>query len=129
LQTTIIIHLFTAGWSKVVFGEWLVNPYVLWTQMHGTFRTEFAAFLLNHLPLKIWAFFQLFSLMFELLAPVLFLKKNFHWIAFLWGGAFQIMIALTMGHLIYFNLIILSFFVLFITPEYLKNIRLAKLRA
>jgi hypothetical protein len=74
LRAFIIIHLFTAGWSKVVFGEWLYNPYVLWTQIQGTFCTDFAAFLLRHLPVKAWTFLQMMSLLFELLVPVFFLS-------------------------------------------------------
>jgi hypothetical protein len=123
LQITIIIHLFTAGSTKVVFGEWLSNPYVLWTQMQGTYRTDLAAFLLNVLPPKFWVFLQINALLFELFCPVLFIRKHLRWIAFVWGGAFQLMIALTMHGLIYFNLIILSFFVLFVDTDTLYRIK------
>ncbi len=126
LQTTIIIHLFMAGWVKVAHGEWLQDPYVFFTQVQGTYRTAFAAWLLQVLPKPAWAYLQLGALLFELLLPVLLLVRKFRWIAYVWGTIFQLMIALTMEHLIFFNLIMLSYFILFMEinkflPEWLQK--------
>jgi len=122
-QITMIVHFFMAGWAKVVFGEWMTNPLVLWTQMHGTYRTHFAGFLLNLLSPKVWTFMQINALLVELLSPFLFISKKLRWLGFLWMGSLLIMIALTMKHLIYFMLIIASFFVLFVEEDALHRFR------
>jgi len=103
LQATMIIHLFMSGWSKIYFGEWLSNPYVLWTQVQGTFRTEAAVTLLRNLPPQMWALMQYSALLFECLAPLLFMCRSLRWIGFLWGAGFQVMIALTMHHCLKFG--------------------------
>jgi len=55
LQMTCLIHLFMAGWAKITLGgEWLHVANVFWTQVQGTYRTEFAAFLINTLPEGYW---------------------------------------------------------------------------
>jgi len=121
LQATCMIHLFMAGWAKITFGgEWLVKPYVFWTQVQGTYRTDAAAFLLNSVPMKGWYYLQWSALIFELLFPVMLIYKPARRIGIMCGFIFQLMIALTMKHLIYFNLIMISYFVLFIDEERLR---------
>jgi len=121
LQATMIIHLFMSGWNKAYFGEWLINPHVLWTQVQGTYRTEAAAFLLRVLPTQIWTAMQAGALLFELLAPALFLRKSLRKIGLVWGLVFQMMIAVTMHHLGYFNLIMICYLVLFIDDQALHR--------
>lgn len=125
LQATVMLHLFMAGWAKIAFGgEWLVKPYVFWTQVHGTYRTDAAAFLLQHLPVKGWYALQWSALTFELLFPFLLMIRPLRRVGLVGGVIFQLSIALLMKHLIYFNLIMLSFFVLFIDED---RLRLAKM--
>ena len=122
LQLTFIIHMFAAGWSKIFFGgEWLIRPFVFWTQVQGTYRTDFAAWLLNTLPVQGWVFLQWGALLFELLIPFLLFYKPLRRFGIIWGLFFQLMIAATMQHLIYFNLIMISFFVLFMDEDYLRS--------
>lgn len=125
LQATAMLHLFMAGWAKIAFGgEWLVKPYVFWTQVHGTYRTDAAAFLLQHLPAGGWYVLQYAALSFELLFPLLLVIKPLRRAGLAGGVVFQLSIALLMQHLIYFNLIMLSFFVLFVDED---RLRLAKI--
>jgi hypothetical protein len=77
LQATLVIHYFTAGWSKAVFGDWLVDRYALWTHVQGVYGTEIAAVLLEALPRDVWAFMQTGALFFELSAPALFGIRRF----------------------------------------------------
>lgn len=119
LQITLITHFFMAGWTKIAFGDWLTNPYVVWTQMQGTYRTGLAAWMLNTLPPPFWPFLQYNALAFELLSPILFVLPGLRWIGIVWGSLFQIMIALTMHGLIYFNLIFFCFFAVFIDEKLL----------
>ena len=125
LQATAMIHLFAAGWAKIAFGgEWLAKPYVFWTQVHGTYRTDAAAFLLQHLPMKGWYALQWSALVFELLFPLLLTIRPLRRVGLAGGVIFQLSIALLMKHLIYFNLIMLSFFVLFVDEERLTQLKL-----
>jgi hypothetical protein len=117
LQMTLLIHYFTAGWSKAVFGDWLSNPLALWTQVQGVYRTDFAAWLLERLPLNAWVVMQWAALLFELSAPVIFSLKSTRRFALLGGCVFQLMLALTMEQLIYFMLVMFSFYVFFLKEE------------
>lgn len=121
LQMTIVIHLFMAGWTKICFGEWLFEPNVLWSQIQGTYRTDFAAFMLKYVPRPYWTLMQMSALLFELFTPFLFIRPKLRTIAVIWGGGFQLMIAATMEYLIFFNLLIISFFVLFLDKNRLDN--------
>ncbi len=117
LQITLIASYFTAGFSKIIGGEWLKDPYVLWSQLQGTYRTDFAAWLLRMLPLGTWPVIQYAALAFEILAPFHFGIKRLRGVGLVWGLGFQLMIAATMHQLIYFSLVMLSFYVLFIDEK------------
>ena len=123
LQATLLIQYFTAGWCKIAHGDWLQNPYVLWSQVQGIYRTDFAAWMLRVLPVGVWVWMQYAALTFELLSPFLFIVKRFRPIGFLWGGGFQLIIALTMHQLIYFSLQLVAFYVLFLDDSTLHALR------
>lgn len=123
LQATLLIQYFTSGWAKIHPGDWLKHSDVLWTQVQGWYRTDFASWLLGILPMKGWALMQYGALSFELLSPLLFVIRPLRKIAFLWGVAFHLMIALTMHLLIFFSLQMLCFYILFVEPETLHRLR------
>lgn len=123
LQITFLVHLFCAGWVKIVFGEWYQEPLVMWSQIQGTYRTEFAAFLLRHLPLRMWGAIQDGGLVYELVAPFLFLIPRTRTFAIVSTIVFQLSIAVLMAYLIFFNLIMLSFLWVFISPGTLAAIK------
>jgi len=112
---------FTAGWLKIVDGDWLQQPYALYTFAQGRFRTDFAAWMLQWLPLYVWPVFQYMALAFELLSPLLFLIKRLRGIAIVWGMGFHVMIALLMNELIYFSLQMMAFYVLFIDFDRIRH--------
>jgi len=124
LQATIILQFFTAGWCKVAHGDWLRDPYVLWTQVQGVYRTPFAEWLLTVLPLGVWSWMQYASLTFELLAPLLFMVKRLRPIGFTWGFGFLLMITLTMHMLVFFTLQLVCFGVLFMDDRLLHGLRM-----
>jgi len=121
LQLSFIIHYFTAGWSKAVYGDWLTNPFVLYTQLQGIYRTEFAAWLYQIGSPNMWVIMQYSGLGFELLAPILFILKSTRRIAFIWGLSFQLVLALSMHQLIYFMLMMSCFYVLFVEDQTLHR--------
>jgi hypothetical protein len=116
IQATLLIQYFTAGTCKVFHGDWLRDPYVLYTHVVGVYRTEAAAWIIHNLPHLAWPVMGYSALGFELLAPVLFLVRRLRPAAFVWGWGFQLMIALTMKDLIFFSLQMMSFYLLFL-PE------------
>jgi hypothetical protein len=127
LQATVVIQYFCAGWCKASHGDWLTNPYVLWSQAQGVYRTDLASWMLRRLPIGVWSWMQYAALTFELTAPLLFGVKRLRRIGCLWGAAFQLLIALTMYELVYFSLQMVCFFVLFLDERLLHRIR-ARLR-
>ena len=123
LQATIIVQYFTAGWCKAVHGDWLYNPYVLWTQAQGYYRTDFASWLLRVLPIGVWSWMQYGALSFELLSPVLFMSKRFRALGLLWGLTLHIMLALMMDRFAYFSLQMCCFYVVFLGGDTLHRFR------
>jgi hypothetical protein len=123
LQVTMTIHYFGAGWCKVTHGDWLENPYVLWSQVQGVYRTDVASWLLRHLPLGVWSWMQYVALTYELSVPLLFLVRRLRLVGLLWTVGFHLFISLTMYELIYFSLQLLTFLVLFVEDRTLHAIR------
>jgi len=122
VQITMIVFLFCAGWIKAVHGEWFQNPLVLYTQIQGTYRTDFAAWMINVLPLKAWTWMQFSGVMFELLVPILFIFKSLRPIGLLWAFCFHVMMALTIHHLIYFILVVACFYLVFVDEKILQRV-------
>jgi hypothetical protein len=122
LQSTLLVFYFTSGWSKVVYGDWLTNARVLFSQVQGPFRTELAGRLLGILPLEAWTGIQVAAVAFELLAPLLFCFRLIRPVGLLYGVAFHLGIALLMHKLIYFSLQMLSFYALFLDASMLRKI-------
>lgn len=122
LQATLSLHYFTAGWCKAVHGDWLVDPYALWSHAQGVYRTELAGWLLYALPLKAWAFLQAGALAFELGAPLLFLPRRLRGFAILSGCTFHLTVALLMDRLIHFSLQMCCFYLLFVEARSLHSL-------
>jgi hypothetical protein len=87
LQATLLVMYFTAGTCKVLWGDWLRDSHVLYSQVQGPYRTEAAAWLLRHLPREAWNLMQSLSLSLELLAPVLFTVRRLRPMGFALGVA------------------------------------------
>ena len=122
LQATLVIMYFGAGLAKAIYGDWLADPNVLWSQVQGGYRTEFAAFLLGALPKPMWSVAMYSGLAFELLAPVLLMIRRLRWVGIVWGALFQLLIAALMAKLIFFSLQVLAFYLLFLDPPLLSRL-------
>jgi hypothetical protein len=123
IQATLIIQYFTAGHAKMFHGDWLKSTDVLWTQVQGLYCTDLCAWMLRILPKEAWVFMMYFALAFELFAPILFLFRRTRIVAYIWGFGFQMMIATTMYMLIYFSQQMLSFYIVFMSAEFLHRAR------
>jgi len=123
LQITLLVQLSTAGLCKITRGDWLEEPYAVWSQSQGYYMTDFAAWMLNTLPKEAWIPMQYSSLGFELFAPLLFLVKRLRPLGILWGLAFHGMIALTMHKIVFLSSVMVAFYILFVDADVLHAIR------
>ncbi|MFO0556074.1 MAG: HTTM domain-containing protein [Polyangiaceae bacterium] len=122
VQLNLLIQYFTAGSCKIFHGDWLSVPDVLRTQLMGSYRTVPAATLLAILPPQVLAMFEVATLAFELLAPILFSVRRLVPYACLVGLTFHAFIALTMYNLFYFSFQMVTFYVVFLSPELLERV-------
>lgn len=123
LQATIIIQYFCAGYAKMIFGDWLENPHVLWSHLQGVYMTDTAAWVLNHAAYGTLSWFQYTALTFEVFCPILFCFKPLRPAGLLLGLGFQTMIALTMDQLFFFSFQMVVFYVLFLSDHTLHGVR------
>lgn len=121
IQATFILQYFAAGLAKAE-GDWLKYNDVLWSQVQGVYRTDFAAFALRHLPKWAWTVQQHIALAFEITAPLLFTIQRLRPIAFVVGIGFHWIIALMMKDLVFFSAQMWSFYALFITSEEWRSV-------
>lgn len=124
IQATLLIQYFTAGTCKIFHGDWnWYHPDILWGHVQGGYRTDLAAVLLNSLPKSAWTVMLWGGLGFELLAPLLFTNKRLIPIGIIWGIGFHVSIALLMKSLIYFSAQMMSFYILFLSPQALHSLQ------
>lgn len=64
--------MYGASGVAKVRGDWLHNPLVLWTHLHGTLQTGFSVLMANTIPAAGWTIAQWAVLLFEVLAPLWF---------------------------------------------------------
>ena len=101
----------------------LIESDVMWTIVQGTYRTKFAATLLNIVPSWGWTVMQYSVLVFEVFGPLLFLhKRTVRW-GLLWGTSFHLGIALMMKTVFFFSFQMVMFYSLFLSPDVLKTVR------
>lgn len=122
MQATLVLIYFVAGYTKCHPGDWLKYPDVVWTQVQGFHRTEFAAWALRTLPKGVWAMMQYGTLIFEVGAPVWFTCRRTRPFAIAFGLSLHLMIAVMMKGLIFFALQMWSFYALFISPEIWRRV-------
>lgn len=118
LQLAMVTIYFSAGWHKIVYGDWLSHSDVLALSLNGISRTPFASWALGNLPGSLWSAAQIMVLVFELCSPILFSSRKLRPFAIAFGCVFHLGIALFMRQFIFFSLQMMSFYILFL-PEYL----------
>lgn len=98
-------------------GDWLVRYDVLWTQLHSSYQTGFAHWLAVTLPSGSWAFMQVTTLAFEMLAPLWFWLRKTRMAALLYGVAMHAMIGLMFGAVRWFALLMITLLLAAYLPE------------
>ena len=86
-------------------GDWLHQPYVLWSHLHGTYQTSVTLLLANILPPFAWTMFQVFTLTLESFAPLWFGWKKTRPYAVVAAAGMHTMIGLMFGPVKYFAML------------------------
>ena len=105
-QVLLPVFYFGSGVCKAG-GDWLSEPFVLWTHLHGSYQTGVSWWLANHLPPQAWTVMQATTLGFECAAPLLFaLRWTRPW-AVAYGLAMHALIGMMFGPVVYFSLLMI----------------------
>jgi hypothetical protein len=111
-------------------GDWLTNPYVLWTHVHDSYQTHFSYWLAGALPSWMWPVLQVSVLVFELGAPIWFAIPWTRTGAMIFGLGMHLMIGLMFGPVIWFSLLMMSLLVASYAPiAWLERVPVLRLRA
>jgi len=97
-------------------GDWLSDPYVLWSHIHDSYQTWISWFIGNHAPKVAWTILQGITLAFEALAPVWFVLPWTRPFAFGYGVLMHLMIGLMFGPVIWFSLLMITLLVAAYAP-------------
>jgi hypothetical protein len=92
-------------------GDWLHQPFVLWTHLHGTYQTSVTLFLANLLPPFAWTVLQIFTLVLETFAPLWFAWHRARPVAVLAAASMHAMIGLMFGPVRYFAMLMATLIV------------------
>ena len=100
-------------------GDWLKDPYVLWSHLHDTYQTSFTVFLANLSPAWSWTLLQALTLIFEAGAPLWFAWQKTRVPALVWGVAMHAMIGLMFGPVRWFAMLMATILVASFAPAHL----------
>lgn len=85
--------------------DWLKQPFVLWSHLHGTYQTSVTLFLANILPPFAWTVFQAGTLLLETFAPLWFSWSRTRPYAVVAAASMHAMIGLMFGPVRYFAML------------------------
>lgn len=106
-QFLLPIFYLSSGYAKAR-GEWLTQPYLLYSHLHDSYQTWVSWLLGNYMPAFMWTVLQGITLVFECGAPVWFALRWTRPYAFVWGVAMHAMIGLMFGPVIWFSLLMIG---------------------
>ncbi len=92
-------------------GDWLHQPFVLWTHLHGSYQTGVTLFLANLLPPVAWTLMQVLTLVLETFAPLWFGWYRTRPMAVLAAASMHTMIGLMFGPVRYFAMLMATLIV------------------
>ncbi len=114
-QLLIPIFYFSSGVCKAT-GDWLVDPYVLWSHLHDSYQTSVSLVVANHAPAWSWTVLQATTLAFEVGAPLWFGWRRTRPFALAYGIAMHVMIGLMFGPVRWFALLMIALLVASYAP-------------
>ena len=105
-QWMLPIFYFSSGLCKAT-GDWLENPYVLYSHLHDSYQTPVSYFAANHAPAWMWTAMQATTLAFEVGAPLWFGLRLTRRCALAYGVAMHALIGLMFGPVVWFALLMI----------------------
>ncbi len=105
-QIMIPVFYFSSGYCKAT-GDWLHDPYVLWSHLHDSYQTSVSLFAANHALPWMWTVLQATTLAFEVGAPLWFGWRRTRPYALAYGVAMHTMIGLMFGPVQWFALLMI----------------------
>jgi uncharacterized membrane protein YphA (DoxX/SURF4 family) len=125
-QLMLAVFYFSSGLAKA-HGDWLSDPYVLWTHLHDSYQTWVSWFAANHLPKIAWTGMQAATLLYEIGAPLWFGLRWTRPYALVYGVAMHAMIGMMFGPVAWFSLLEMSLLVASFAPATLLDPSLVRL--
>ena len=98
-------------------GDWLHEPLVLYTQIHGSYQTSVAYELARLTPGWLWTLLQGAVLIFETTAPLTFAFERTRRFALVFGLGMHAMIGLMFGPVVWFALMMMTLLAAGYAPE------------
>jgi hypothetical protein len=111
------VVLYMASGIAKARADWLHEPLVLFSQLHGTYQTWLAYTLARAFPAWLWTALQGAVLAFEAAAPVLFGLNRTRPFALVFGLAMHAMIALLFAPVVWFSLLMMTLLAAGYLPE------------
>jgi uncharacterized membrane protein YphA (DoxX/SURF4 family) len=116
LQLLPIVLYMASGIAKAR-ADWLHEPLVLYSQIHGTYQTWIAYALARIIPGWLWTVMQGAVLIFETTAPLTFSLPKTRPLALAFGLTMHAMIGLMFGPVVWFALLMMTLLVAGYLPE------------
>jgi uncharacterized membrane protein YphA (DoxX/SURF4 family) len=105
-QLLLPVFYFSSGICKAT-GDWLSNPYVLFSHLHDSYQTPISWFAANYAPPWAWTVMQATTLAFEVGAPLWFGWHRTRRFALAYGVAMHTLIGLMFGPVMWFALLMI----------------------
>jgi hypothetical protein len=109
--------LYSASGIAKLRGDWLSNPFVLWTLVHDSYQTPFSWALASNLPTFAWTILQAGTLILEVGAPLWFALRRTRALAFYASVTMHVTIGLMFGPVKWFALLMISLLLGAYLPE------------
>jgi hypothetical protein len=121
LQILVPVIYCASGIAKAR-GDWLKQPYVLWTHLHSSYQTSVTLLLANLLPAFVWTLFQIMTLVLESFAPLWFSWSRTRPYALVAAVSMHAMIGLMFGPVRYFAMLMATLLI----ASHLSDTRIAQ---
>ncbi len=102
------ITIYMASGIAKARADWLHEPLVLYSQIHGSYQTSIAYALARAIPAWLWTTLQGAVLVFETTAPLTFALRKTRPYALVFGLGMHTMIALMFGPVVWFSLLMIT---------------------
>ncbi len=104
----VLLAMYAGSGIAKARGDWLSDPLVIWTHMHDSYQSEFAYFLVRHVPAAGWTAMQYTTLLYELFAPLWYAWPRTRPFALGFGLSMHVMIGLLFPPVMWFSALMIA---------------------